>query len=47
MSGAATLIADLVDANHILFRQGVLDGFGHVSGLGSGVKASLALNVLA
>jgi len=29
--GAAALIADLVDANHILFREGVLDGFGHVS----------------
>ena len=27
---AATL-ADLVAANHILFRQGVVDGFGHVS----------------
>lgn len=26
-----TLIADLVTANHILFDQGVVDGFGHVS----------------
>jgi len=25
------LLADIVDANHILFRQGVVDGFGHVS----------------
>lgn len=25
------LIDDLVDANHILFHQNVLDGFGHVS----------------
>ena len=25
------LLQDLVDANHILFRQGVVDGFGHVS----------------
>lgn len=32
--GAVTeraLIADLVDANHILFHQGVVDAFGHVS----------------
>jgi HCOMODA/2-hydroxy-3-carboxy-muconic semialdehyde decarboxylase len=28
---APDLIADLVTANHILFRQGVVDGFGHVS----------------
>lgn len=27
----AALIDDLVAANHILYRQGVLDGFGHVS----------------
>jgi ribulose-5-phosphate 4-epimerase/fuculose-1-phosphate aldolase len=27
----ASLIEDLVDANHILFHQNVLDGFGHVS----------------
>lgn len=27
----AALIADLVVANHILFRQGVVDAFGHVS----------------
>lgn len=26
-----TAIRDLVDANHILFDQGVVDGFGHVS----------------
>lgn len=26
-----TLINDLVAANHILYRQGVVDGFGHVS----------------
>jgi ribulose-5-phosphate 4-epimerase/fuculose-1-phosphate aldolase len=25
------LIEDLVDANHILFHLGVVDGFGHVS----------------
>ena len=25
------LFADLVDANHILYKQGVVDGFGHVS----------------
>lgn len=25
------LVADLVDANHILYAEGVLDGFGHVS----------------
>ncbi|WP_298106779.1 class II aldolase/adducin family protein [Bradyrhizobium sp.] len=27
----ATVIRELVDANHILFDQGVVDGFGHVS----------------
>ena len=27
----ADLIADLVDANRILFRQGIVDAFGHVS----------------
>ena len=27
----ATTIRELVDANHILFDQGVVDGFGHVS----------------
>jgi ribulose-5-phosphate 4-epimerase/fuculose-1-phosphate aldolase len=27
----AQLIADLVDANHILFHQGIVDAFGHVS----------------
>jgi ribulose-5-phosphate 4-epimerase/fuculose-1-phosphate aldolase len=26
-----SLIRELVDANHILFDQGVVDGFGHVS----------------
>lgn len=26
-----SLVRDLVDANHILFQQGVVDGFGHVS----------------
>jgi ribulose-5-phosphate 4-epimerase/fuculose-1-phosphate aldolase len=30
-SEIASLIEDLVDANHILFHQNVLDGFGHVS----------------
>ena len=30
-AAADTLIADLVTANHILFDQGVLDAFGHVS----------------
>lgn len=28
---AASAIGELVDANHILFDQGVVDGFGHVS----------------
>jgi ribulose-5-phosphate 4-epimerase/fuculose-1-phosphate aldolase len=28
---APALIDELVDANHILFHQGVVDGFGHVS----------------
>lgn len=28
---SADLIADLVSANHILFDQGVVDGFGHIS----------------
>jgi HCOMODA/2-hydroxy-3-carboxy-muconic semialdehyde decarboxylase len=28
---ASAPIEELVDANHILFQQGVLDGFGHVS----------------
>src|ERR1700719_2948866 len=27
----ATVIRELIDANHILFDQGVVDGFGHVS----------------
>ena len=27
----STLINDLVDANHILFHQGIVDAFGHVS----------------
>ena len=27
----STLISDLVDANHILFHQGIVDAFGHVS----------------
>lgn len=30
-SADAVLIADLVSANHILYREGVVDGFGHVS----------------
>jgi len=30
-SALATLIEDLADANHILFDQKVVDGFGHVS----------------
>jgi HCOMODA/2-hydroxy-3-carboxy-muconic semialdehyde decarboxylase len=30
-AGIHTLIDDLVTANHILFHQGVLDAFGHVS----------------
>jgi HCOMODA/2-hydroxy-3-carboxy-muconic semialdehyde decarboxylase len=25
------VIDDLVDSNHILYRQGVVDGFGHIS----------------
>jgi ribulose-5-phosphate 4-epimerase/fuculose-1-phosphate aldolase len=29
--GAADLVADLVVANHILFAQGIVDGFGHIS----------------
>ena len=28
---AAALIDELVIANHILFHQGVVDGYGHVS----------------
>lgn len=28
---AAAVVQDLIDASHILFAQGVLDGFGHVS----------------
>jgi len=32
MTELETVIDDLVAANHILYRQGVLDGFGHVSG---------------
>ena len=28
---SAALIDDLVAANHILFDQGVVDGFGHIS----------------
>lgn len=31
MSADPELIADLVTANHILFSEGVVDGFGHVS----------------
>jgi len=31
MDADPALIAELVLANHILFRQGVVDGFGHVS----------------
>jgi ribulose-5-phosphate 4-epimerase/fuculose-1-phosphate aldolase len=31
MSEVASLIDELVTANHILFDQGVVDGFGHVS----------------
>lgn len=27
----ATLIAELVTANHVLYREGVVDGFGHIS----------------
>ena len=27
----AALVSDLVDANHILFHQGIVDAFGHVS----------------
>lgn len=30
-SPSASLVADLVSANHILFDQGVVDAFGHVS----------------
>lgn len=30
-AGGRTLVDDLVTANHILFHQGVLDAFGHVS----------------
>jgi HCOMODA/2-hydroxy-3-carboxy-muconic semialdehyde decarboxylase len=30
-SADAVLITDLVSANHILYREGVVDGFGHVS----------------
>ena len=31
MPAAPALLDELVDANHILFHQGVVDGFGHVS----------------
>jgi ribulose-5-phosphate 4-epimerase/fuculose-1-phosphate aldolase len=31
MASASTTIEDLVDANHILYAQGVVDGYGHVS----------------
>jgi ribulose-5-phosphate 4-epimerase/fuculose-1-phosphate aldolase len=31
MTELATVLDDLVAANHILFKQGVVDGFGHVS----------------
>jgi ribulose-5-phosphate 4-epimerase/fuculose-1-phosphate aldolase len=31
MTELATVLDDLVAANHILFEQGVVDGFGHVS----------------
>lgn len=31
ISEKETLLSDLVDANHILFNEGVLDAFGHVS----------------
>jgi ribulose-5-phosphate 4-epimerase/fuculose-1-phosphate aldolase len=31
MAELATLIDDLVDANHILYHHGVVDGYGHVS----------------
>ena len=31
MSADPSLIQDLVDANHILFHQGIVDAFGHVS----------------
>ena len=30
-AGPQQLISDLVTANHILFDQGVVDGFGHIS----------------
>ncbi|HYA74811.1 MAG TPA: class II aldolase/adducin family protein, partial [Roseiarcus sp.] len=30
-TGLARLVGELVEANHILFHQNVLDGFGHVS----------------
>jgi ribulose-5-phosphate 4-epimerase/fuculose-1-phosphate aldolase len=31
MSELSALIEDLVDANHILYRQGIVDGYGHAS----------------
>ncbi len=31
MDTPSTLIAELVDANHILFQQRIVDAFGHVS----------------
>jgi len=33
----AALIGDLVDANHILYHLGVVDGFGHVSARHPGI----------
>jgi ribulose-5-phosphate 4-epimerase/fuculose-1-phosphate aldolase len=31
LAGDPEAVGDLVDANHILARRGLLDGFGHVS----------------
>ena len=39
------LIEDLVDANRILAKQGVVDGYGHVSNQASGMP--LAFRILA
>src|SRR6185436_8583644 len=40
----ASLVEELVDANHILFHQGVVDGFGHVSARHPGHKEVFLLS---
>lgn len=47
ITASAPLIQDLVDANHILFDQGIVDAFGHVSARhdGDGGRFLLARNM--